>query len=95
MPLRPDPFEFDPQLDDERRGMSERTGYRLASALCVVLAGLALLTVAWPDWIEDGLGFDPDEHSGAAEWGIVGVLVGAAVFFGVVARRQRAALRRA
>ena len=94
MPLRPDPFEFDPHAAEERRGgMSAGTAYRVKLCLCVVLAALALLTLVWPDWIEGVLGFDPDQHSGAAEWTIVGVLLGAALFFGIVARRQRAALR--
>jgi len=94
MPLRPDPFEFDPHAAEERRGgMSPRTAFRIELSLCSLFAAFALLTLVWPDWIEGVVGFDPDQHSGAVEWTIVGVLLGAALFLGLVARRQRAGLQ--
>jgi hypothetical protein len=93
MPLRPDPFEFDPHAAEERRGgMSPRTAFRIELSLCILFAAFALLTLVWPDWIESVVGFDPDQHNGAVEWTIVGVMLGAALFFGIVARRQRAGL---
>jgi hypothetical protein len=94
MPLRPDPFEFDPHSAEERRGMSALTIFRIELSLCISFAVFALLTLLWPDWIEGVVGFDPDQHSGAVEWTIVGVLLGAALFFGIVARRQHVALQR-
>jgi hypothetical protein len=40
--------------------------------LAATTAALALLTAIWHDWLEV-FGFDPDHHSGAAEWLIVGL----------------------
>ena len=73
--------------------MSPRTAFRIELLLCSLFAAFALLTLVWPDWIESVVGFDPDQHNGAVEWTIVGVLLGAALFLGLVARRQRAGLQ--
>jgi len=36
------------------------------------LTGLSFLaTIFWRDWIENTVGWDPDQHSGAVEWLIV------------------------
>jgi hypothetical protein len=43
-----------------------------------VTLALFLLTLVWPDWIEIGLGWDPDNHNGAVEWSIAGLLLVAA-----------------
>jgi hypothetical protein len=40
-----------------------------------VALALFLLTLVWPDWIEIGFGWDPDNHNGAVEWSIAGVLL--------------------
>jgi hypothetical protein len=48
---------------------------------------LAILTVLVPDWIEL-TGWDPDHHSGAAEWWLVVVLGVVAVAAGVTARLE-------
>ena len=37
--------------------------------LASVSAALLALTVAWPRWIEDILGFEPDGGDGSTEWG--------------------------
>ncbi|HWF73218.1 MAG TPA: hypothetical protein VG186_07730 [Solirubrobacteraceae bacterium] len=49
---------------------------------------LALLTLAWPDWIEGVFGVDPDHHNGTAEWVAVAVCLAVSVLFGVLARRE-------
>jgi hypothetical protein len=51
-------------------------------------AALALLTAVWPDWIEEVFGFDPDHHSGEAEWLIVAALAAVAVIGAVLARNE-------
>lgn len=44
------------------------------------LTGLAFVaTLFWRDWIEDTVGWDPDQHSGAVEWLIVAGLLVATV----------------
>ncbi len=42
-------------------------------ALSLLSAGLLLLTVAWPDWLELVLHIDPDGGNGAVEWTIAGL----------------------
>lgn len=48
---------------------------------------LAALTLVWHDWIEV-TGWDPDQHSGAAEWLVVAVLATVALVAGVMARLE-------
>jgi hypothetical protein len=50
-----------------------RIRFWIELATGVTSAVLAVLTVLVPDWIELS-GWDPDNHSGAAEWGLVGCL---------------------
>ncbi|MDH6521996.1 hypothetical protein M2163_001009 [Streptomyces sp. SAI-135] len=38
--------------------------------LAVVSGLLCLLTLFWPDWIDEVFRVDPDQHSGALEWAI-------------------------
>ena len=75
--------------------MSKGLGFRFwcESVLGAAAALLAVLTLAWPDWIEGVFGVDPDNHNGSLEWAIVIALAAAAVVCGVLARRewQRAA----
>jgi hypothetical protein len=47
---------------------------------------LGMLTLVWPDWIEEIFGWDPDQHSGAYEWLIVALLAVVAVASAVLAR---------
>ena len=61
---------------------------RLAAELAAAAAGIAgtVLTVLRPDWIEILFGFDPDHHSGSAEWLIVGILMAVATVAFTIAR---------
>jgi hypothetical protein len=40
-------------------------------ALAALAAAMALLTIAWPEWIEGILGIEPDGGNGTLEWGFV------------------------
>jgi hypothetical protein len=51
-------------------------------------AFLAVLTVAWRDWIEGIFGFDPDHHNGSVEWIIVVACCLVAVACSLLARRE-------
>ena len=53
---------------------------------CLALIGL-VVTLAWPDWIEELTGLDPDGGSGAAEWVVVAVLAVPALVLGARALR--------
>ena len=55
-------------------------------ALAGLAAVLAVLTAAWPNWIELLFGADPDGGDGSAEWGIVAALALVAIIFAVLAR---------
>ncbi len=46
---------------------------RIEAFLSVLLAFVAVLTAAWPAWIEGLTGLDPDAGSGALEWTVVAV----------------------
>lgn len=67
----------------------------ILAVLAVGSAALAALAAFWPQWIEEILGVEPDQGSGALEWALpLGLLVVAA-FLAVAARsswRSRAAL---
>jgi hypothetical protein len=65
-----------------------RKRFWLEAALAAAGLALALLTLAWPEWIEEIFGIEPDGGNGAAEWGIVIALIGAAVALGLTARRE-------
>jgi hypothetical protein len=70
--------------------MRERPRVRFwGESIVAALAGsLALLTLAWPDWIEGTFGFDPDHGNGSLEWTLVAVLFVAAGACTAVARRE-------
>jgi hypothetical protein len=54
---------------------------------CAVLSGLlGLLTLVWPDWIEELTGWNPDQRGGAAEWLIVALLAVVAAGSALLAR---------
>ncbi len=60
--------------------------------LAMVGAALAVLTLAWPDWIE-AFGIEPDGGNGSLEWIIaVGFLV-AGLGLGLLARHDQRRLR--
>jgi hypothetical protein len=46
---------------------------------------LAVVTLFWKDWIEV-TGWDPDNHSGSAEWLVVAALAAVSVVTAVLAR---------
>ena len=54
---------------------------------------LALLTIVWPEWIEELFGVEPDAGSGALEWIIALGLLGAAAVLALFARRGRQRLK--
>jgi hypothetical protein len=49
---------------------------------------LLVLTVVWPDWIEEIFGIDPDGGNGSLEWAIAVVLVICAVAMPLLARGE-------
>jgi hypothetical protein len=65
---------------------SLRMRFWVEAALAVASVALLLLTVISHDWIEAVTGLDPDQHSGALEWLIVGATVAAALTFMQLAR---------
>jgi DMSO/TMAO reductase YedYZ heme-binding membrane subunit len=61
--------------------------YKLETILASVSALLGVVTLFWHDWLEV-TGWDPDNHSGTAEWFIaIGLLV-LALVLGALARRE-------
>jgi hypothetical protein len=73
---------------------SVRFAFWVEAALAGLTALLAVLTVAWRDWVESVFGFDPDHHNGSFEWELVAVCCVATIVFSLLARREyrRAAL---
>jgi len=66
-----------------------RRRYWFELSLAVLAGALAVLTLVNREWIELVFGVDPDEGSGALEWGIVFALGGVALISAVVARAER------
>jgi hypothetical protein len=62
-----------------------RTRFWIESGLGTLAGLLFVLTLFRRDWIE-AFGFDPDQHSGSAEWLVAAVLLSIAVASGVAAR---------
>jgi hypothetical protein len=65
-----------------------RKRFYAESCLAVLLTGLVVLTMVWPDWIEELTGLDPDAHNGSVEWMFVAGLVLAAAVSALQARRE-------
>jgi hypothetical protein len=64
-----------------------RIRWWIETVAATVAALLAVLTAFVPDWIEV-TGWDPDHHSGAAEWWLVVVFAVIAVASTVAARLE-------
>ena len=73
----------------QRSGLSPK----VESWIAFALLALAVLTVAWPDWLEGIFGIDPDHGDGNAEIAIVIVLalVGAGMWLHARLRAKRLA----
>jgi hypothetical protein len=61
---------------------------RIEVVLAVISAALCVLTLVFPEWIEELTGLEPDAGSGALEWIISGVFLVSAVVSAVLARRD-------
>ncbi len=68
--------------------MDRRLVLPLEAGTALLMGGLSLLAVVWPDWIESVFGVDPDQGTGSVEWAMVAVPLLAMVLFGYLARRQ-------
>jgi hypothetical protein len=55
--------------------------------LATLSAVMFAVTLAWPDWIEEVFGIDPDRGNGSLEWAIVVALGLVAVSLGAAARK--------
>jgi hypothetical protein len=60
----------------------------LEGALAAVAAGLAMLTLFIPDWIERFFEAKPDSGEGEAEWLVSAGFAAAAVVLALLARRD-------
>jgi hypothetical protein len=58
----------------------------LVAALAAGILGI--VTIFWRDWIEALTGWDPDQHSGGAEWLVDAALLAVSVVLGVAAARH-------
>ena len=70
--------------------MKKRLGsaFWVESILASAAALLAVITLAWPHWIEESLAVDPDLGNGSFEWTFVFFLCLSASVFTVMARRE-------
>jgi hypothetical protein len=64
-----------------------RRRLRVELVLATLAGALAVLTVAWRDWIE-AFGIEPDGGDGSLEWALVLGLSLAALLLGVLARAE-------
>jgi hypothetical protein len=65
-----------------------RRRLRVEVVLAVVSAALCILTFAFPEWIEESTGLQPDAGSGALEWVVAVVFLVAALVSAMLARRD-------
>jgi hypothetical protein len=64
-----------------------RIRWWIEAELMVVALGLFVLSLAWPEWIEEVFGVEPDGGSGALEWLIAIAFLVVAVAFAWDGRR--------
>jgi hypothetical protein len=62
--------------------------FAVQAGVALLLSGLLVLTMVWPEWIEGVFGVDPDHHSGSLEWLIVVALGLAVAASALLAGRQ-------
>ncbi len=60
----------------------------IEAALTLVNAGVLVLTIIEPDWIEAVFKVDPDAGSGAVEWAVMGLTVLLTIVFFALARAE-------
>jgi ABC-type thiamin/hydroxymethylpyrimidine transport system permease subunit len=65
-----------------------RRRLRIEVVLAVISAVLGVLTLVFPQWIEELTRLEPDAGSGALEWIIAGIFLLAAAVSAVLARRD-------
>jgi hypothetical protein len=58
------------------------------TVLAVLTGVLGLVTAIWRDWIEIVFGVEPDQGSGALEWGLVAALFAVSAVCGLLARAE-------
>ncbi len=68
-------------------GSYRRLLFRIEVSLAVLTGALGVLTLFWRDWIEALTGWNPDHHSGSAEFGLISILLIMSVSCAVAARR--------
>ncbi|HVU79026.1 MAG TPA: hypothetical protein VHC67_15730 [Gaiellaceae bacterium] len=61
--------------------------FKIETALAAASGLLGVVTLFWHDWLEV-TGWDPDHHSGSAEWVVAVVLLLVALTLGALARRE-------
>jgi hypothetical protein len=61
---------------------------RLEMGVAFCAGVLGIVTIFWRDWIEALTGWDPDQHSGSAEWLVIIGLLMVAVVMVLAARRH-------
>ena len=66
---------------------------KLQAGLAVVFALMAIVTAAWPEWIEAVFGVEPDGGNGSLEAAIVVALGVAALIAALFARRSGRAVQ--
>ncbi|MGI8949511.1 MAG: hypothetical protein ACR2FV_16360 [Ornithinimicrobium sp.] len=66
---------------------STRARWWIEVALAALSAGLFVLTLTVPTWIES-LGLEPDGGSGTAEWWLVALLLASTLTFSALARLE-------
>jgi hypothetical protein len=66
-----------------------RIRVRIETILAIVGVLLSLLTLVWPEWIEEIFGVEPDGGSGELEWVIALGFLALGIGLGALARRDQ------